>query len=78
MKTADEMFRELGYVKNDTVSDEEDGTICYSNNSSKVYIIVNPYLSGGGLVEGKLNKKTVGLTVKELRAVAKLLDEMGV
>lgn len=72
-KTADEMFKELGYKESANV----DRGIIYTSGSTDIYVTrdgnaIGKLCDDNGLVD------SVSFNANELRAVCKLLDEMGV
>lgn len=69
-KTADEMFRELGYVR-DTKHNKH-GPIIYVKDSLSITIDYDGYCTVAD------DGETIGIEPAENRAVCKLLDKMGV
>lgn len=70
------MFDELGYVKGTFC-----GAICYkAGNNKEIHIVANKeknYAYATAWVCDGLEVQEVGFSSSEIRAVAKLLDEMG-
>ena len=73
-KTADDMFRELGYERLPWSDCHEDGFVAYENRSAGLHIDI---AASGNSIKF-LGNCMYSYSPAELRAVCKLLDEMGV